>query len=1806
MGLDRVVRNRVIFVCLALCSISLAQYGGGSGSSDDPYLIFTGSQLNEIGTKPDDLRCHFKLMADLDLSDLGGAQWNIIGTMSKPFAGVFDGNGHTISNLSCASDAIEYVGLFGYAGYSYPQTTIVMNLGLIDVSVQGDYCVGGLVARICGRVLNCYVTGSVSSNRYYAGGLIGHNDGAVTNCYALVQTSGGRYAGGLIGLNRGMLTNSYSGGMVSGTQYVGGLVAYGVAPVNSFWDMEASGLSIGGSGGGRTADQMKLPGTYIGWNLEDQAVWVLDSGRDYPRLAWEGKPGEAIAPVDLGDLLTGSGSETDPYLVATSGQFNAIGLFPSEWGKHFRLTSDIDLSQEPGLQWNMIGVSESDAFVGLFDGQSHTVSGLAYDSPSFVGLGLFGCVGRHGHVTGLNVKDANIVGGWCVGGLVGWLLGGVSDCSVTGVVAGYTDIGGLVGTNQGDIEDCRCDVIVSGDMIGGLVGANCGGDIKRSSAAGVVVGTGALGGLAGFNVSNGTISECTAEAAVSSTYAEELPTLLYGQAVSVSGFSVVRVSVYRLASFVGGLVGLSDEEISDCYATGSVSGTHAVGGLVGYNAGPITRCYSTGSVSDGPAAGGLVGGSGRNHRVEASFWDAQASEVTSSLGGLGRTTDQMRQASTYWGWNDEDRVLWRIDDGHACPTLSWEAGAGEPIPDLDALLAGSGTEEDPYQIATAQDLIAVSLFPSRLDKCFQVMADLDLSSGIDRPFNGIGVREEKCFDGQFDGQGHSLRGLVIDASSSEQVGLFGLVGSKAVVKDFHLIDCSVVAASEVGALVGCNYGTISGCSMTGTVAGLDRVGGLVGSNQGGISVCCAAGTVTGREFVGGLVGYTTNSSKVSDSYAQGPISGTERVGGLIGRNSGVVTTCYATGATAGVESVGGLTGTNDGTVLVSYWDIDMSGQPDSAAGEGLPTAQMKQAATYFGWNAGAQQNWLIDEGIDYPRLAWEGRGGQWILPLGLSEVLAGDGTEDNPYIIETADQIAAIGLIPSQWTSHFALAADIDLSACPTAGLNPIGASQAVSFNGLFDGKGHQIINLTMHLPTTDSVGLFGWIGSKGCVKNLEMVNVDIAGDSSVGALAGYCAGNVEDCSVTGSVAGRQYVGGLVGYSAGRITRCTAWTIVTADYYAAGCLLGRNYGGTVSQSSARGMAISTTGAGDMGGLVGSNEGGRISFCFANATVSGDGSDDFGGLVGSNESGGRVYRCYAHGFVEGGYAVGGLVGGGWGSTVYECYATSLVIGTDLTGGLVGYGDPEDVSRSFWDIQRSGQSDSAGGQALDSASMQDPRTYMAAGWDFAFADDGGSDIWSMPEPGGYPMLWWEMDPVPALPAFDAGSGTFADPYLLFDVGGFNRIGHNPRLMDKAFKLQADLEVSDVKMDPVGDKCSPFAGTFDGAGHTISGLMIDANGLDYAGLFPYVESRGVIRNLGLMNVTLLGKDYVGGLAGYNKGTLTGCCVTGLVSGNQCVGGVVGYTLGTVVDSYSAASIAGQEDVGGLAGGAWGRIERCYAVGLVSGSEDVGGFGGGSVWTPTSSTSFWDMETTGQSKSHGGLGKTTAEMENIETFQSVGWDFCGQEDGSNDVWALPRDGGYPILWWQVDPLPALPIFAGGSGVLDDPFLLADGSDLSGIWANPRLMDKSFRVTRQIDLMSIPFASIGDRDTPFNGVFDGAGFFISGLWLEEPDRDYLGLFGRIGPGGRVQDVDLDGVYVSGHDYVGALAGQNDGTVETCSVSGTVTGRSTVGGLIGWNRFGTISDCDSAALVSSLYGPDGLVVGSDQGEDTPSSTVSRR
>jgi len=236
------------------------------------------------------------------------------------------------------------------------------------------------------------------------------------------------------------------------------------------------------------------------------------------------------------------------------------------------------------------------------------------------------------------------------------------------------------------------------------------------------------------------------------------------------------------------------------------------------------------------------------------------------------------------------------------------------------------------------------------------------------------------------------------------------------------------------------------------------------------------------------------------------------------------------------------------------------------------------------------------------------------------------------------------------------------------------------------------------------------------------------------------------------------------------------------------------------------------------------------------------------------------------------------------------------------------------------------------------------------------------------------------LPAHAKYSGGTGELNDPYQIATAEDLMLLGDSPEDYDKHFILTADIDLDpNLPGRKVFDKAviapassiierpyvegTPFTGVLDGKGHKVSHMTIQ--GKDYLGLFGLIEEGAEIRNLGVMDVNVTGSGkIVGGLVGRN-----------------------GY----------------------------GAVTRCYSTGSVTGIDSVGGLVGYSEGRRAVTHCSWDTQTSGQTWSHGGTGKTTAEMQMAGTFSEAGWDFVGETaNGIDDIWWIDEGKDYPRLSWE------------------------------------------------------------------------------------------------------------------------------------------------------------------------------------------------
>jgi len=441
----------------------------------------------------------------------------------------------------------------------------------------------------------------------------------------------------------------------------------------------------------------------------------------------------AFAANSLADYSGGTGEPNSPFEIGTVADWEDLMEAEADWGKHFILTTDLDVND---VSLSPVG-NDANNFTGVFDGNGHIIRNVDMNTPDSNSVGLFGCLGWSGRIANIGIEDAVIAGKDNVGGLVGYTrLGSVTNCYATGSVNGGTYVGGLVGYAGGAfvtncyaggsavgsmnvggligaggfyIVDCYATGSVRGDLnVGGLMGIAGTAIITNCHAAGPVSGVDYVGGLLGYSIgAYSDITNCYATGPISGEdYLGGLVGWNYSSYItncyatgSLSGNDFLGGLVgynkncdiskcYSTSSLsghdsLGGLVGQNYAgEISNCYSSGWVRGNHSIGGLMGYKEyGRIIRCYTVGSVSGNGYFGGLVGHVDSDRRGDiSSAYFLHSDDGGGPDNGYGEvlTDVQMRQQGNFVGWDfvGEEAVgmddIWRICvDGADYPMLNW-------------------------------------------------------------------------------------------------------------------------------------------------------------------------------------------------------------------------------------------------------------------------------------------------------------------------------------------------------------------------------------------------------------------------------------------------------------------------------------------------------------------------------------------------------------------------------------------------------------------------------------------------------------------------------------------------------------------------------------------------------------------------------------------------------------------------------------------------------------------------------------------------------------------------------------------------------------------------------------------------------------------------------------------------------------------------------------------------------------------------------------------------------------------------------
>ncbi len=1089
---------------------------------------------------------------------------------------------------------------------------------------------------------------------------------------------------------------------------------------------------------------------------------------------------------------SGSGTESDPYLIYNPNHLNDVHNFIGQSGVVFKLMQDIDLSSwldenNPGNGWLPIG-TYSQPFQGKFLGNGKKITGVFINRSTTEYVGFFGYV-KNATISNLTIEGSTGKGGSMTGTLAGKLYNStISNIQLALNVQGTDRTGGISGeiiaSSSLTSVNHTGTIYCSGTQSGGITSYLKSSTISNCSHGGNVNGTDKVGGIVGLANENTSIKSSSFEGNITAT-----------------------------DSYCGAIVGYvmaGNTTISQCVANGIVNGTSSVGGIVGYseaNELKITNCKSTGNITGTSNLGGIIGNNSSQTTVSKTYHDGKIIATGDYVGGLiGKTTNKYIITGSGHIGDIEGRSYISGGIGQSLKTettttYTTDKNYSQANNTIECMLI------DSYAVgnitSTGNDVGGLFGY-SKSYLIENVYLQINLSSYILYKDYAVSKNYSDFADGSYPYQSiyqYTINGTTYYSNKSYTNNDFlGCSFSKTTIWDpdyetFYQLRTRASGTIETDYKLSENHSMLTEASNSyhsGDITGNNYVGGIIGYGDIiNINTSYSSGQINANQYVGGISGQLVNtitmgspvSSITSCVSANEVIVGTNgntgRIYGYIGNN----VTIGATGTTSANKGLATAKVTSAGST------VTLEDGPQHGTNVGASTLRLKSNYVGMGWDF--DNYWKIQETECYPYKAaqcappkitsqlisgatsvsgqsidggtvilFTGNGSymaavsgnQWTVnvPEGLQSGdiikvcatktgltqsyfttgtvgFAGSGTEDDPYLIYTASDLANINSF-----SYYKIMNDIDVSEwinanSPTTGWIPVGMNSGVSMKQL-DGNGKTISglwtnsttnyyglisttndavikDLTINLSKNSKVGANSAIlvgkSNNSTFTNI-IINGNLSGGTCLGSITGLGIGNTFDnckvtsnvtssgvaaggicgnstsssynnCSVTGQIKGTNYTGGIAGGEAGSNT----FTICFVE----GTITGSNYTGGIApyctQSVTKCKSNSTiTGSSYVGGLIGNNNA-TVSECFSDGSVKATATSDCyaGGLFGTNN--GNVTNCYSNSTVTSGEYAAGIAGINYGS-IDKCYATGNIYAEKWGAGITGYNEGNGAS------------------------------------------------------------------------------------------------------------------------------------------------------------------------------------------------------------------------------------------------------------------------------------------------------------------------------------------------------------------------------------------------------------------------------------------------------------------------------------------------------------------------------------------------
>ncbi len=750
------------------------------------------------------------------------------------FEGTFDGNGHTIKNLTVVGSTKEAVstGLFGTVSGT------VKNLTIENFIYQGageDTRVGAIAGQVLngGKIVNCcLINGNINAKVIntigVAGGIAGANySGTIENCYVYNLTITASRSGGIVGDNygdgnnadgtdrlgtikncytttkticeRGTATDSISD--VSAERYATGEIAY----------LLNKGTIDGTQAWYQNLDNGLTPDTYpvLVSNYENTVYKVNLQNKTYSNYE-DGMSFDELDKDENGNFIIKTYRDLSIMAKKVNGGNNEY------INGNYVLANDIDCS---GQTWTTpIGTDET-SFDGKFDGQNYTISNLKINGDTF--CGLFGY--SNGTIVNLNLNECHVNGSNFVGGICGCSYGTIKNCSFNGTVSGENSVGGICGYSAK-------------------------GSILKSYNLGSISGERAVGGISGV-LDNSTINNCYNAGIISSTQ--------------------------RVGGIVGS--GMREFHITNCYNVGEISGSEMYGPICGNREvfvtinptiGTILNCFYLGDSETDAFAGSSFKTAEQFKSGEVAY--RLNNGVTDGTQVWYQNVDYKEPYDKYPHFNKTDsNTVYKVDKEDKTYSNNKDY---VPCPiDTD--------ENGNFIIKTYDDLCTMAVMVNSgeneyVEGSYVLANDIDCQGHAWTTPIGTGTIQ---FNGKFDGQGYTISNLNVNSNVEDgsRQGLFAVLGEDSVVKNLNVDNASVFPAENgAGAIAKQNTGTIKNCMVKNSsiqLGNLNYLGGIAGLNNGTIENCAVVNSHLTRRL-GGTSSLT--------------------MGGITETNNGTVKNCY--------------------------------------------------------------------------------------------------------------------------------------------------------------------------------------------------------------------------------------------------------------------------------------------------------------------------------------------------------------------------------------------------------------------------------------------------------------------------------------------------------------------------------------------------------------------------------------------------------------------------------------------------------------------------------------------------------------------------------------------------------------------------------------------------------------------------------------------------------------------------------------------------------------------------------------------------